>query len=132
PGDGELLVKMQASGLCHSDLSVINGDRPRGMPIVLGHEASATVVECGRGVSDLKSGDHVVMVFVPSCGCCAPCAEGRPALCIPGAVANTAGTLLSGDKRLSQDGQPLNHHTGVSCFAEYAVVSRRSCVKVNR
>jgi alcohol dehydrogenase len=132
PGDGELLVKMQASGLCHSDLSVINGDRPRGMPIVLGHEASATVIECGRGVSDLKPGDHVVMVFVPSCGCCAPCAEGRPALCIPGAVANTAGTLLSGDKRLSQDGQPLNHHTGVSCFAEYAVVSRRSCVKVTR
>lgn len=133
PGPGELLIKIHASGLCHSDLSVINGDRPRGLPIVLGHESSAEVVELGQGVTDLKIGDHVVMVFVPSCGCCSPCAEGRPALCIPGAQANTAGTLLSGDRRLlSSTDEPLNHHTGVSCFAEYAVVSRRSCVKVHR
>lgn len=133
PGPGELLIKIHASGLCHSDLSVINGDRPRGLPIVLGHESSAEVVELGQGVTDLKIGDHVVMVFVPSCGCCSPCSEGRPALCIPGAQANTAGTLLSGERRLlSSSDEPLNHHTGVSCFAEYAVVSRRSCVKVHR
>lgn len=131
PGFGEVLIKIKAAGLCHSDLSVINGDRPRGVPIVLGHESSAEVVEVGAGVSDLLPGDHVVMVFVPSCGCCNPCMDGRPALCEPGAAANTNGTLLGGDRRLHIGDEYLNHHTGVSCFADYAVVSRRSCVKVN-
>src|SRR5690606_32322474 len=114
-----------------SDLSVINGDRPRALPIVLGHEASAEVVQAGAGVNGLQAGDHVVMVFVPSCGCCSPCMRGRPALCEPGAAANTQGTLLSGARRLRLNGEYLNHATGVSCFAEYAVVSRRSCVKVD-
>ena len=131
PGFGEVLLKIHAAGLCHSDLSVINGDRPRNVPIVLGHESSAEVVELGPGVSDLKPGDHVVMVFVPSCGCCHPCIEGRPALCEPGASANTNGTLLGGERRLHIGDELLNHHIGVSCFAEYAVVSRRSCVKVD-
>lgn len=133
PGQGEVLVKIRAAGLCHSDLSVINGDRPRGLPIVLGHEASAEVVELGAGVNELSVGDHVVLVFVPSCGCCMPCAEGRPALCVPGQKANAEGTLLGGDRRLkSQSGEVLNHQTGVSCFAEYAVVSARSCVKIEK
>ncbi|CAM3990103.1 zinc-dependent alcohol dehydrogenase family protein [Bordetella muralis] len=131
PGFGEVLVRIRAAGLCHSDLSVINGDRPRSLPMVLGHESSGEVVEVGAGVTDLKAGDHVAMVFVPSCGCCHPCLEGRPALCEPGAAANTQGTLLSGARRLHVGDEYLNHHTGVSCFAEYAVVSRRSCVKVN-
>lgn len=131
PGFGEVLVRIRAAGLCHSDLSVINGDRPRGLPMVLGHESSGEVVEVGAGVTDLQAGDHVAMVFVPSCGCCHPCLEGRPALCEPGAAANTQGTLLSGARRLHVGDEYLNHHTGVSCFAEYAVVSRRSCVKVN-
>lgn len=130
PGPGELLVRIKAAGLCHSDLSVINGDRPRALPIVLGHESSGEVVETGPGVADLRAGDHVIMVFVPSCGGCGPCLEGRPALCEPGAAANTQGTLLGGERRLHIGGDRLNHHTGVSCFAEYAVVSRRSCVKV--
>src|SRR5215831_15422715 len=104
PGYGEVLVKIGAAGLCHSDLSVINGDRPRPMPMALGHEAAGVVAELGPGVSDLKVGDHVVVVFVPSCGHCAPCAEGRPALCEPGAAANGAGALLSGGRRLSRDG----------------------------
>src|SRR5688572_24153325 len=95
PGAGEVLVRVKAAGLCHSDLSVINGDRPRPMPMVLGHEAAGVVEELGEGVSDLKVGDHVVMVFVPSCGHCLPCAEGRPALCEPAFAANSAGTLLS-------------------------------------
>jgi Zn-dependent alcohol dehydrogenase len=131
PGHGEVLVRIRAAGLCHSDLSVINGDRPRAMPIALGHEASAEVLRCGPGVDDLAAGDHVVLVFVPSCGCCLPCMEGRPALCEPGAKANAAGTLLGGGRRLHlADGGQLNHHTGVSCFADHAVVSRRSCVKI--
>lgn len=131
PGFGEVLVRMKASGLCHSDLSVINGDRPRALPMVLGHESSGEVVEVGPGVADLKPGDHVVMVFVPSCGQCEPCMQARPALCEPGAAANTKGTLLGGERRLHIGDDYLNHHTGVSCFADHAVVSRRSCVKVN-
>jgi alcohol dehydrogenase len=83
-------------------------------------------------VDDLKKCDHAIMVFVPSCGHCLPCAEGRPALCEPGAVANTAGTLLSGARRLHRDGNDVHHHLGVSAFAEYATVSRRSLVKIER
>jgi alcohol dehydrogenase len=132
PGAGEVLIRVLAAGLCHSDLSVISGDRPRPVPMVLGHESAGEVVECGAGVTDLAPGDRVILVFMPSCGSCLPCAEGRPALCEPGAASNGAGTLLSGARRLHLDGQPVNHHIGVSCFAEHAVVSRRSCVKIDR
>jgi alcohol dehydrogenase len=131
PGADEVLIKIAAAGLCHSDLSVINGDRPRPMPMALGHEASGVVEELGAGVTDLQVGDHVVVVFVPSCGHCAPCAEGRPALCEPGAATNGAGTLLSGARRLTRGGEALNHHLGCSVFAEYATVSRRSVVKID-
>lgn len=130
PGPDEVLLRIRAAGLCHSDLSVISGDRPRPVPMVLGHEACGEVVTCGSGVGDLRPGDRVVLVFMPSCGCCVPCAEGRPALCEPGAAANGSGSLLSGERRLSLAGQPVHHHLGVSCFADYAVVSRRSCVKL--
>ncbi|GAB4179171.1 MAG: zinc-dependent alcohol dehydrogenase family protein [Rhodocyclaceae bacterium] len=130
PGPGEVLVRIRAAGLCHSDLSTINGDRPRPTPMALGHEASGTVEALGPGVTDLALGDHVVLVFVPSCGHCRPCAEGRPALCEPAAAANGAGTLLSGERRLARNGSPVHHHLGCSAFAEYAVVSRRSLVKI--
>ena len=100
PGPGEVLVKVAAAGFCHSDLSVINGSRPRPKPMAIGHEAAGTVVEVGEGVDDLQPGDHAAMVFMPSCGHCLPCSEGRPALCEPGAVANGNGTLLSGGIRL--------------------------------
>jgi alcohol dehydrogenase len=132
PGSGEILVRIVAAGLCHSDLSVINGDRPRPLPMALGHEAAGVVEQLGEGVHDLEIGDHVVLVFVPSCGHCHPCAEGRPALCEPGAAANGAGTLLSGARRLTRRGQAINHHLGCSAFATHAVVSRRSAVKVDR
>ena len=130
PGFGEVLIKVKVAGLCHSDLSVINGDRPRGLPLVLGHESSGEVVEVGPGVDNLRVGDHVVTVFVPSCGSCFPCMQGRPALCEPGAQANTKGELLSGAHRLHLGAEVLNHHLGVSCFADYMVVSQRSCVKI--
>jgi alcohol dehydrogenase len=132
PGHGEVMVKIGAAGLCHSDLSVIDGNRPRPTPMVLGHEAAGTVEKLGSGVEDLKVGDHVVMVFVPSCGHCLPCAEGRPALCEPGAIANNAGTLLSGARRLHRNGGDVHHHLGCSAFAEYATVSRRSLVKIDQ
>jgi alcohol dehydrogenase len=131
PGPGEVLVKIAAAGLCHSDLSVINGDRPRPTPMVLGHEAAGIVEELGPGVDDLKKGDHVVMVFVPSCGHCLPCSEGRPALCEPGAATNTAGSLLSGQRRLHRGTTPVHHHMGVSAFAQYATMSRRSLIKID-
>ncbi|PTQ07450.1 alcohol dehydrogenase [Sphingomonas oleivorans] len=132
PGPGEVLVRIGAAGLCHSDLSVINGDRPRPMPMALGHEAAGVVEALGEGVADLEPGDHVVMVFMPSCGHCLPCSEGRPALCEPGAAANGAGTLITGGIRLSDDHGHVHHHLGVSAFADHAVVSRNSLVKIDK
>jgi alcohol dehydrogenase len=127
-----VLVRIRAAGLCHSDLSTINGDRPREMPMVLGHEAAGEVLTCGAGVTAFKPGDHVILVFVPSCGACPMCSEGRPALCEPGAAANGAGTLLSGATRLTLKGQRVLHHVGVSAFAEHAVVSQKSLVKIDK
>jgi alcohol dehydrogenase len=132
PGAGEVLVKIAAAGLCHSDLSVVNGSRPRPLPMVIGHEAAGVVETVGAGVTNLEKGDHVVFVFVPSCGNCSPCNEGRPALCEPAAAANAAGTLLGGSRRIKLNGEYVTHHVGVSCFAEYAVVSQCSLVKVHK
>jgi alcohol dehydrogenase len=132
PGEGEVLVEVRASGLCHSDLSVINGNRPRPVPMAIGHESAGIVREVGQGVRDFAPGDHVVMVFVPSCGDCAPCVDARPALCEPGAVANGKGTLLSGERRIKLNGEYINHHIGVSAFSDYVVVSRRSLVKIEK
>ncbi len=132
PGRGEILIKVGAAGLCHSDLSVIDGSRPRVMPMALGHEAAGEVVAVGAGVTDLAPGDHVVLAFVPACGSCDPCRSGRAALCMPGALANAAGTLLSGEIRLHDAaGEPIHHHLGVSAFSEHIVVSERSAVKVD-
>lgn len=130
PQEGEVLIQIKAASLCHSDLSVINGSRPRPLPMALGHEASGIVKEVGPGVVNFQPGDKVVCVFVPSCGHCVPCAEGRPALCEPGAEANGAGTLIGGGIRLHNDEGDIGHHVGVSAFSEYAVVSQNSLVKV--
>jgi Zn-dependent alcohol dehydrogenase len=131
PGPGELLVRVRAAGLCHSDLSVIDGSRPRVMPMVLGHEAAGEVVEVGPDTDGFEAGDRVVLAFVPSCGDCEPCRSGRAALCEPGAAANTQGTLLSGERRWhGPGGEELHHHLGVSAFAEHIVVSAKSAVVV--
>lgn len=130
PGPGEVVVRVRAAGLCHSDLSLVNGTIPRPVPAVVGHEAVGTVEVVGPGVDDLSVGDRVVAVFVPACGHCVSCAEGRAALCEPGARANMEGTLLGGGRRLSRGGTQLHHHLGVSAFAEKAVVSRRSLVRI--
>ena len=133
PRPGELLVRIEAAGLCHSDLSVINGDRPRPMPMALGHEACATVVEPGDAAdTDFSAGDRVVLVFLPACGSCEECASGRGYLCPRGAAANGKGELLQGGSRLSRDGETVHHHLGVSAFASHAVVDRRSAVKIDR
>ena len=134
PGAGEMLVRVRATGLCHSDLSVIDGTRPRPVPMVLGHEAAGEVVELGPGAdSGFAVGDHVVMSFVPACGSCRRCVAGRQALCEPGAAANRAGTLLGGGRRWrGPDGSRPAHHLGVSGFAEYTVVATASATKVDR
>ena len=132
PGPGEVLVRVAAAGLCHSDVSVIDGSRPRPLPMVLGHEAAGVVEAVGPAVSLLRPGDHVVFSWVPSCGRCAPCQSGRPALCEPGAAANTAGTLLGGQRRLTDAaGNPVNHHMGVAAFATHAVTAEQSLVQID-
>ena len=95
PRGGELLIRIDAAGLCHSDLSVVNGDRVRPVPMALGHEAAATVVETG-GSSSFMAGDRVVLAFLPACGRCPACGAGEGYLCAPAAGSNGAGTLLGG------------------------------------
>lgn len=132
PGPGEVLVEIAAAGLCHSDLSTIDGSRPRPLPMVLGHEASGIIRDVGPGVFDLAPGDHVVFSFVPMCGRCRPCAIGRPALCEHGARANTAGTLLSHSRRFrTHAGQEVSHHLGVSAFSQWTVAAQESVVKID-
>lgn len=132
PGPGEALVEVAAAGLCHSDLSTIDGSRPRPMPMVLGHEASGIVREVGPGVAEFQPGDHVVFSFVPMCGRCLPCATGRPALCENGAKANIAGTLLGGARRFKDSkGSAIHHHLGVSAFSRFTVVAQESLVKID-
>lgn len=131
PTKNEILIKIGAVGLCHSDLSVINGSRPRPTPMALGHEAAGEIMQVGEDVTDLEVGDHVVCTFVPSCGHCLPCKEGRPALCENGAASNEKGEMLDGGRRLHNDDGEVNHHLGVSGFATHAVVSANSVVKVD-
>ena len=130
PGAGELLVRIEVAGVCHSDLSVVDGNRPRPLPMLLGHEAAGRVEALGAGVTDIAVGDRVVMTFLPRCGDCAGCAtEGRMP-CERGSAANAAGELLGGGRRLHADELDIHHHLGVSAFADHAVVSRRSVVPV--
>src|SRR5882672_1731252 len=132
PGPGEVLVEIGAAGLCHSDLSVVDGSRPRQMPMVMGHEASGTVREVGAEVTEFSPGDHVVFSFVPVCGRCLYCASGRGALCERGAKANVAGTLLSGARPFTNSqSRACSHHLGVSGFSEFTVAAQESLVKVD-
>ncbi|PBO17377.1 alcohol dehydrogenase, partial [Streptomyces albidoflavus] len=131
PREGELRVRIAAASLCHSDLSVVNGDRVRPLPMALGHEAVGVVEETGPGVHRVAPGDHVALVFVPSCGFCGACAEGRPALCARAAEANGSGGLLHGPPLLTDAaGQPVHHQLGVSAFSEHAVVAQESVVPI--
>ena len=130
PGPGELLVRIEAASVCHSDLSVVSGVRPRPVPMLLGHEAAGIVVEAGPGAR-VPIGQRVVMTFLPRCGECAACRTNGRAPCIPGSAANGAGELLGGGTRLSIDGHPVAHHLGVSGFADHAVVDERSVVAVD-
>jgi alcohol dehydrogenase len=132
PRAGELGVQIVYSSLCHSDLSVVDGSRIRPLPMALGHEAVGRVVSVGEGVTDVSVGNHVVLVFVPSCGTCRACTAGRPALCHRAAAVNNSGDLLHGEALLkTADGERINHHLGVSAFADFAVVARESAVVID-
>ncbi len=131
PKASEVLVKIKAAGLCHSDLVAIDGERARPTPMVIGHEVAGVVAELGPGVEGFAIGDHVIPSYVASCGNCPPCMEGRPALCQPATEANTAGTMFEGTTRLSQNGEIIFHHSGIAGFAEYAVVAVKALVKID-
>jgi alcohol dehydrogenase len=134
PRPGELLIRIDAAGLCHSDLSVINGDRPRPMPMALGHEATGIVEALGSPDDQgFAVGDRVILAFLPSCGECTRCKAGEPFMCSEGAKANGEGRLLNGGRRLHDAcGNDVHHHLGVSAFATHVVVDRRSAVKVDK
>ncbi len=132
PGPHEVLVELRAAGICHSDLSVIDGSRQRPTPMLLGHEAAGIVLQTGRNVIHLKTGDHVVAVFVPACRHCGSCDAGRPALCAAGNGANGAGTLLSGQRRLHAGAEAIHHHCGISGFSKFAVMAENSLVRIDK
>ncbi len=132
PKSNELLIRIGGAGLCHSDLSLINASLPRTLPLVLGHEGAGEVVEVGDAITDIKPGDHIVFQFRSSCGRCRRCMEGRPALCEVSAKAKATGGLMAGGTRLSLDGEPIWHHSGISCMAEYAVVDRGTVVVIDK
>lgn len=132
PGPQEVLVQIEAAGVCHSDLSAVNGARPRGVPQLLGHEACGRVAAVGDEVTEIGPGDRVVLVFNPRCGQCEGCRSASGLLpCRLAGEANAAGTLLHGYRRLSRNGVPVNHHTGVSGFASAAVVHHSSVVRID-
>ncbi len=130
PGWGEVLVRVEAAGLCHSDLAVIDGTRPRVMPMVLGHEAAGVVEAVGPGVTEVREGDRVVFSFVPACGRCRFCAVGRPALCERGNATNAAGCLLDGSCHFRSGQRYLHHHLGVSAFSRFTVAAQESLVRI--
>lgn len=130
PGPTELLVRMEAAGVCHSDLSVVNGHRVRPVPMLLGHEAAGVVETIGDDVDGIEPGQRVVLTFLPRCEDCENCAAGGQLPCLPGSAANNAGTLLSGSQHLLRDGQRIHHHLGVSGFATHAVVDQATVVPI--
>lgn len=131
PRDHEVMIKLAACGVCHSDLSATNGKIPFTLPLVLGHEGAGVVVEVGPGVTDVAVGDHVVSSFVSMCGKCRYCVTGRPYLCDQSAKA--AATLPDGTVRThDKSGQALHVFTGCGVMAEYATLHKDSVVKIER
>lgn len=130
PGPGEVLVRIAATGVCASDVHVVDGALPKPMPIVPGHEAAGRVAALGDGVDDLDVDDHVVLSILPWCDACDACRRGQRRACAWAAELAATGTLGDGRTALSVDGAPLHHFTGVSSWAEYAVVPRTGAVRI--
>ena len=130
PQDGEIMVKLVATGICHSDLLPIKGEVPSPMPLVLGHEGAGIVQKVGPGVTTVQPGDHVVLPVIFNCGKCRNCVGGQPALCSEVLPAHLMGTLPGGGKRLHRGDQDLHLFYSQGSFAEYVVVHERTAVKV--
>lgn len=131
PGPGEVLVRIEATGVCHSDLHYLAGGLPAHTPIVLGHEGAGIVEAVGESVTGFAPGDKVVLMWRPRCGACEHCLSGRPAQCPLGRVHGRTNELLRGGTRLSLGGQRVHHLMGDSCFADHAVVSHESLIKID-
>jgi S-(hydroxymethyl)glutathione dehydrogenase/alcohol dehydrogenase len=130
PKRGEVMVKLGACGVCHSDLSAITGTIALPLPLVLGHEGAGVVEEAGEGVSGLMKGDHVIFSFIYMCGRCRFCVSGRPVLCLEQGKALT--TPLEGTPRVRDArGEPLNIFSGCGSMAEYATVSAENLIKID-
>jgi NDMA-dependent alcohol dehydrogenase len=130
PGPGEVLVKIAASGMCHSDEHLVTGDLPFALPIIGGHEGAGVVQEVGEGVSWLSPGDHVVFGFIPSCGRCPSCSTGHQNLCDLGALLGL-GRQVDGTSRHHAKGQDLGLMCMLGTFAHHTVVNEASCIKID-
>ncbi len=131
PRTGEVEVRIAAAGVCGSDLHVVRGEWDVPMPVVLGHEGAGVVTRIGPGVDRLGEGDHVVLSWVPQCGRCRQCTNGRPWQCeLVATVVAPGGVLFDGTSRWSRDGEPLHHYLGVSSFAERVVVPESGAVRI--
>ena len=130
PRADEVLVRMAAGGICHSDLHAMTGHLVASLPAILGHEGSGIVADVGPGVTSVKPGDHVIPLWRLSCGTCEYCSNGRPALCPEGTQIRMTGRLLDGTTRFTLDGQEIKHFAGVSSFAEYSVIPARAVLKI--
>jgi len=131
PKAREVLVKLTASGLCHSDDHLVTGDMPMNLPVVGGHEGAGVVADVGPGVTEVEVGDHVVLSFIPACGRCTECARGRSNLCVYGA-AIVAGPQLDGTFRFHGRGADIGQMCVLGTFSEYTVVPIASVVKVDK
>ena len=132
PGPGEVLVRLVACGVCHTDMYTASGADPSGYaPTVLGHEGAGVVERCGPGVSLVREGDHVVTLFSPQCGECVHCRSPLTNLCLAIREQQNLGYLPDGTTRLSREGEPLRHFMGTSTFAEYTVMPEIALARVD-
>jgi len=132
PGPGEVLVRLEACGVCHTDLYTASGADPSGYaPTVLGHEGAGVVERVGDGVTLVSPGDHVVTLFSPQCGKCVHCLSPRTNLCLAIRDMQGKGYLPDGTARLSRNGEPIRHFMGTSTFAEYTVMPEIALAKIN-
>jgi S-(hydroxymethyl)glutathione dehydrogenase/alcohol dehydrogenase len=133
PKKGEVLIKVLASGVCHTDAYTLSGEDPEGLfPVVLGHEGGGVVEEIGEGVTTLKKGDHVIPLYTPECGECKFCKSGKTNLCQRIRETQGKGLMPDGTSRFSKDGKQIYHYMGTSTFAEYTVVPEIALAKVNK
>src|SRR5438270_10184856 len=131
PKAGEVRIRMGASGVCHSDLSMQNGTLMGVAPLVLGHEGAGVVEEVGEGVSNLKPGDHVVVSWVPQCGECFFCQRGQGQLCKAADASLASGGLLDGTPRFKWNGNPLSQMAASGTFSQASVIPARGAVKID-